>query len=280
MTDLAQATTFLFVPGSSTGRFAKALSAGADAVIIDLEDAVAPDDKSAARREVAQFLEAERRVVVRMNAAGTPWFADDLAMLIAARPLGVMLPKAESAEALHDLGARLGREVALLPLLETAAGMDALATMAGVSGVCRFAFGTVDFQLDMGIEGDDEELLAFRSWMVLRARRAGIASPIDGVTTAIDDEQVLSATSRRARRLGFGGKLCIHPRQVPVVASAFAPLAGEIAKAERIVAAAAASVTGLVVVEGRMVDRPVIELAHKTMARAARLRAQQGFSKT
>jgi len=269
--DLGHATTFLFVPGDRPERFAKAASSGADAVIIDLEDAVAPEAKDRARAAVTSFLAASRGspAVVRVNGADTPWFADDLLALADAGPAGIVLPKAEDIEVLQEIAARLPDTV-LLPLIETAKGFANLAQLASVTPcVCRFIFGTIDFQLDLGIEGEGEELLAFRSELVLRSRVAGTAPPVDGVSLSIDDPETLLFESRRARRLGFGGKLCIHPRQVSVVAAAFRPTDEEIARAERIVAAADSSTSGVVVVDGRMVDRPVVAVARKTLLRAS-----------
>ncbi|MGE3371483.1 MAG: CoA ester lyase [Rhizobiaceae bacterium] len=275
MSKLSDAATFLFVPGGKPERFEMAATAGADAVIIDLEDAVAPAEKDAARDAVAEFLARRSKVVVRINAAETPWFADDLAMLKDFSPEGIMLPKADGAARLREVADILAG-VAQIPLIETAAGIAALAEIAAVESVTRLAFGTIDFQLNVGIEGDGEELNAFRSEMVLRSRLAGLAAPVDGVTADVQDDARLGMESDRARRFGFGAKLCIHPRQVPIVAAALAPKAHEIAAAERIVAAAEASASGVVTVDGRMVDRPVIELARRSLSRASYRQDHQG----
>jgi citrate lyase subunit beta/citryl-CoA lyase len=194
---------------------------------------------------------------VRLNGVDTPWFADDLTL--AARPgvMAVMLPKAERA----DDFARVRDAVpsaALLPLIETAGGIDRVREIAGAAGVQRLVFGSIDLQLDLGISGDGEELLLFRSQLVLASRLAQLAPPVDGVSTAIDDPVALQADAVRARRLGFGGKLCIHPRQVATVNDAFSPDASEIAWARRVVAAAAHADGAAVAVDGKMVDRPVL----------------------
>lgn len=275
MIRLQHAVTFLFAPGNRPERFDKAMASGADVVIIDLEDSVEPAGKPAARDAVSAFLAREPRVVVRINAIGTPWFSDDLAMLAGRSPCGVMLPKAESREQLSEVAARLDG-IAQIPLVETATGIAALAELAAVSGASRFAFGTIDFQLDLGIEGDGEELQAFRSEIVLRSRLAGLAPPVDGLTASVVDDALLRSDSERARRFGFGGKLCIHPRQVGVVATAFAPRAEDIARAQQIIAAAEASTTGVVAVDGRMVDKPVLDLARRTLMRATNLQASEG----
>ncbi|MEO8079899.1 MAG: CoA ester lyase [Caldimonas sp.] len=250
--------SYLFVPADRPERFAKALASGADAVIVDLEDAVAPDAKERARVELAAWLDAGHGpVVLRVNAIGSAWFGADVG--VAARPgvSAIMLPKAERA---RDVARVRGAapHAALLPLIETAAGIEHVREVAAAPGVQRLAFGSIDLQLDLGITGDGDELLMFRSQIVLASRLAGLAAPIDGVCTAFDDSEALRADAARARRFGFGGKLCIHPRQVAEVNAAFAPTEAELAWARRVVEAAAQAAGGAVAVDGRMVDRPVL----------------------
>lgn len=259
-------TSYLFVPGNRPERFARARASGAGAVIVDLEDAVAPQDKTAAREACAAALDPAQPVLVRINGADTEWFREDVA--ICGRPgvAGVMLPKAERPEDLAFLRAQAGT-VPLLPLIETSQGMWNLIDIARQPGVQRLAFGSIDFQLDLGIEGDDDELLHFRSQLVLASRVAGIMAPVDGVTTAIDDEERLRQESTRARRLGFGAKLCIHPRQVNAVNECFRPTEDEIQWARRVVDLAAGSQGAAVSVDGRMVDRPVLLRAQAILAR-------------
>lgn len=263
----SHASTLLFVPGDRPDRFSKAASSGADAVILDLEDAVAPHAKDKARAAAASFIGQGGQAIVRINAWRSPWFAHDVKALIAVGPAAIMLPKAEEDEALRSLSQDLPK-TPLLALVETAAGFDNLAGLARAPNVCRLAFGAIDFQLDLGIEETEDELLAFRSQLVLRSRTAGLAPPLDGASLTIDDAGQLAVESRRARRLGFGGKLCIHPRQVAVVNDAFRPSEAEIEKARRIVQAAEASHGGAVAIDGRMVDRPVILMARETLSRA------------
>jgi len=260
--------SYLFVPGDRPERFDKACAAGAGRVIVDLEDAVAPDAKQAARAHVARWLRADRPVVLRINDAATPWFAADL--VLAAQPgvVAVMLPKAEGAEVLARVAAA-APDAALLPLIETARGIAALADVANAPRVQRLVFGSIDLQLDLGIEGDADELLFFRSQIVLQSRLAGLEAPVDGVCPAIDDAESLRAASQRARRLGFGAKLCIHPRQVPVVEAALAPRADEVAWARRVLDAAEKAQGGAVSVDGLMVDRPVLLRARKVLGEAA-----------
>ena len=261
------ARSYLFVPGDRPERYAKALASGADAVIVDLEDAVAPAAKDSARASLAAWLDAGHGpVVVRINDAASAAFAADLAVVARPGVSAIVLAKAERVADLARVRAA-APAAALLPLIETAAGIAAAREIAASPGVQRLLFGSIDLQLDLGIEGDGDELLLFRSELVLASRLAGLAAPVDGVSTAIDDAAALAADTRRARRLGFGAKLCIHPRQIAAVHDAFAPSAGERAWAERVVAAAAAARGGAVAVDGRMVDRPVLLRAEALLAR-------------
>lgn len=275
---LATARSFLFVPANRPERFAKALASAAEAIIIDLEDAVAPADKGAARGQLAaafaRFSESERqRTVVRVNASGTLWFDDDLRLLsslVEQGLSGVMLPKSESAEVLQQIALALGPSCALLPLVESLAGFDALAALAAAPQVLRLAFGHLDFQADLGLVcGPDEaELVPVRLSVVMAARRAGLAAAIDGVTVASRDEFRLRSDTERARRGGFGAKLCIHPQQTALVNAAFAPQAAELEWARRVVAAFEAAGGGVFSLDGRMVDAPVLRLAQHTLAQS------------
>lgn len=263
--------SLLFVPGSRPERFDKALAAGASAVIVDLEDAVAPADKPAARAALRAWLLApargNRSVVVRINSIDTPWFADDLALCGLPGVAAVMVPKAERADVLATVVAAGAR--ALLPLVESAVGLAALEALAAAPGVQRLAFGSIDLQVDLGMKGaTEDELLPFRLQLLLASRLAGIGAPIDGVSTAIDDEPGLVLDVQRARRLGFGGKLCIHPRQVVVVNAHLAPSSDERAWAQRVLAAAAAAGGAAVAVDGKMVDKPVLLRAEAILREA------------
>ena len=262
------ARSYLFVPADRPERYAKALASGADAVIVDLEDAVAASAKDGARASLAAWLDSGGRgIVVRINDAASRAFDADLGLVSHPGVVGVVVPKAERADDLARVRAA-APSAALLPLIETAAGIDRVREIAAAPGVQRLAFGSIDFQLDLGIEegSDGSELLAFRSALVLASRLAALDPPVDGVSTAIDDAGSLEADTRRARRLGFGAKLCIHPRQVAAVNAAFAPSAEELAWAERVVAAAASSAGAAVAVDGRMVDRPVLLRAQSILA--------------
>jgi citrate lyase subunit beta/citryl-CoA lyase len=161
----------------------------------------------------------------------------------------------------------------VLPLVESALGFGQRLALAHADHVERLIFGHIDFQADLDMRCSEDELLPFRVALVLASRLAGIAAPIDGVTTAIDDADLLQADALRARRLGFGGKLCIHPRQVAAVNRCFAPSEDEIAWARRVTAADAASGGAAVAVDGKMVDRPVVLRAQAILAEAGARRS-------
>jgi citrate lyase subunit beta/citryl-CoA lyase len=261
--------SYLFVPGDRPERFAKALASGADAVVLDLEDAVAPAAKEAAREAIANFLDSHperQRLVLRVNAEDTPGFAADCQLLAWFPGLSLMLPKAQGVLVLQALqGLQPGLPV--LPLVETAAGVLAAAQLAAAPGVQRLVFGTLDYALDMALEGElatTVGLDAAASHLALVSRAAGIAAPVAGVTPAIDDEALLLSEWARARAHGFAAKLCIHPKQVAAVHAALVPSAQELAWAQRVLQAAA----GTVQLDGRMVDKPVLERARRIVARA------------
>ncbi len=251
------ARSYLFVPGNRPERFDKACAAGADTVILDLEDAVAPQDKAAARSAIRAWLRPDRSIVLRINAAQDDGFGADLELCAAPGVTAVMLAKAERVADLQRVAAA-APAAALLPLIETAAGFAAADALARAPGVQRLAFGSIDFQLDLGIDGDTDELLYFRSHLILVSRLAALQAPIDGVSTALDDAAQLQADTTRARRLGFGAKLCIHPKQLAIVNAAFGASVAELAWARRVIAAAQAAHGAAVAVDGRMVDRPVV----------------------
>ena len=264
-----QRRTYLFVPGTRPDRFGKALASGADAVILDLEDAVAVDDKAQARQAVAAWFQAaaaadRSRIIVRINDAGSAWFSDDLAALRAAGATEVLLPKAESADQVAAVQARLpGAQV--LALIESARGVAQVDDVAG-GGASRLVFGTLDFALDLALEiGSDGAGLAYAaSRIALASRLAGLPAPVAGVTPQLDDPQRLLADLAEARRFGFGAKLCIHPSQVEPVHTALRPSAEAVDWARRVLAADAAS-PGAARLDGRMVDRPVVLQAQRTL---------------
>ena len=267
--------SLLFVPGHQGARFDKACQSGADVVVLDLEDAVPVDRKGEARVQVAQWLAGRTnastgpQIAIRVNGADTPWHAEDIAVCTDAGVDALMLPKSEDPAVLRDIAAKLP-SVALLPLVETARGMARLEEIAAAPGVQRLVFGTIDFQADLDIEGEGLELLYFRSRMVLASRVAGIQAPVDGVSTAIDDAARIEADALQARRLGFGAKLCIHPKQVAMVNQGFSPTPAQIDWARRVIQADAASGGAPVAVDGKMVDRPVVLKAQSVLRAAER----------
>ncbi|WP_290058415.1 HpcH/HpaI aldolase/citrate lyase family protein [Amycolatopsis solani] len=256
---MSPAATWLFVSGNVSGRFAKAAAAGADAVVVDLEDAVRPEDKDAARAETRRWLTGGE-AWVRLNAVGTPWFdADVEAVAGATGLLGVLVPKAEDPAALAAVSARLG--IAVVALVETAAGLHRVHDVATAPGVTRLAFGSLDLAADLGADDTAEAMLFARSTIVLASRVAGLPAPIDGVTTVVDDADAVTTAARYARSLGFRGKLCIHPAQIAPTARGLAPGADEIAWARAVLQAAEGSAGAVTGPDGRMIDKPVLDRA-------------------
>lgn len=274
MASLGSTRSLLFVPGSDERKLAKALGAGADAVIADLEDAVVPDEKVRARGLVAEALgEAggESLRLVRVNAAGSAWFEDDLAALAEIGLDGIVLPKA-SPEAAGE-ATRLG--IPVVAIVETAAGLRRAYDVASVPGVEALVLGAVDLGLELGLEPrpDGQELLVARSTIVIDSAAAGIRAPIDQVWVDVRDLDGLERDCALARSLGFRGKACIHPAQVPVVNEAFVPSGDEVAWAQSVVTAyeqAAAEGRGAVAVDGEMIDLPVVERARRVLINAKR----------
>ena len=268
---LALARRFLLVPGHRPERFAKALASGADAVIIDLEDAVPLDAKLAARAALMaawpDFDLAQRaRLLVRVNPFGTTWHQADLSAVASLTGLGaVMLPKAESPEQIAHAVQTSGLPV--LPLIESAEGLGQMDCMARSPGVLRLVLGHIDLQADLGLScGPDEaELAPVRLALVVASRRAGLPSPVDGVTTATTNAEVLARDAQRSRRFGMGAKLCIHPAQVDGVHQALAPTDAECDWAQRVLAAEVAAGGGPFSVDGKMVDPPVLLLARQIL---------------
>ncbi len=283
--------TFLFAPGNQPRKVDKAFALGADAVILDLEDAVAVSEKVAARKPVAEALARPRkcRGYVRVNAIGTPYCFRDLTEVIGKGVDGIVLPKTESAADLHAVDwvlANLERErglppgsIDLMPLFETAAGVTridrilqarSLRPYAGAWRVNRVAFGAGDYSHDLGLAPthDEPELIHARARVVLASRHAGLESPVDSPWFHFKDAAGFQRAVERSRRMGFQGRLCIHPDQVPVANEGYAPTVEEIARAERIVAAfGAAEARGeaAIQVDGQMIDYPIVFQARRLL---------------
>lgn len=260
---ISAARTFLFVPGDRPDRFDKAAASGADIVILDLEDAVAPAAKDIARKAVGDWLDAGNSAVVRINASGSDWFEKDLDLSACSGLLGVMLPKAEVGSALD----RVGAMKPVVALIESAAGVADVQVIARHAGVVRLAFGTIDLALDLDTTVD-EVLVTIGTQLVVASRAADLSSPIDGVTVGFKDSKLVEDSMRLARARGFGAKLCIHPAQLAAVRQALAPSAEDIARATRIIEADRASGGAAVALDGQMVDKPLVARAHRLLADA------------
>lgn len=256
----------LFVPAHDERRVPKALASAADAVILDLEDAVPAAEKALARSRLAGAVGAHRRVLVRVNAVGTEDFGADWAAVRALDVAGAVLPKASSAEEVPEGGPPI------LAIVETATGLRAAHELAAHPGVAALALGGEDLALELGWSPlpDDAHLLYARSKLAVDCAAARAAPPVDVVHVDTRDLEGLERSARRARALGFAGKLCIHPDQVPVVNRVFAPSEEELAWAARVVDAFASGGRGAITLDGKMIDRPVVERARGLLAEAER----------
>lgn len=285
--------SFLFAPGNHARRVEKCLTLGADAVILDLEDAVANAEKAATRGMVVAALRRERRCrgYVRVNSLATEWCHGDFAAVVTVGVDGIIVPKIESAGDLQTaewLLAALERErglpeggIDLIPIVETAAGFSNLASIARAARrTRRLSFGAGDFTLDVGINWsrDETELLPYRTAFVVESRAAGLEPPLDTVWVSLKDPEGFQRSVQRAKDLGFQGKLCIHPDQVPVVNDCFRPTEAELAHARKVLAAfAQAERDGLaaIQVDGQFVDYPIVYRAQRLVARADAIAAAQ-----
>ena len=258
----------LFVPGDRPDLFAKAAASGADAIIIDLEDAIAPQSKESARKAACRHDISSVPVILRINGAGMAWHADDLAALSAADIAAVMLPKAETSESIAAMSRALGRPLPVIALIESAKGLGSLVQVLTAPHIAAIAFGSLDYSVDLDCSPDWDSLVAARSEIVLRSRLAGLPGPLDGVTTNLTDQEITEQDAARARRLGFRGKLAIHPRQIGPILTAMSPTPDEIAWAKKVLTSVNDST--LVAVDGDMVDAPVIARARRILAASSR----------
>lgn len=260
--------SFLFVPADRPDRFEKAAASGCDEVILDLEDGVPAERAVQSRANVAAWLSASGRAVVRISAPTDPRHGRDLDVLTALPGLrAVVVAKAEDPDSIAEVYARLSGDVPLIALIETAVGLNSIHDIAVAQGVIRLAFGSIDYALDIGASEDEMALLHARSVIVHASRLAQLASPLDGVTGHVGDVAMVAAHAARARRLGFGGKLCIHPSHVVAVNATFQPTQRELDHARRVLNRAAVT-PGTFQIDGEMVDKPVLDRARRTLARA------------
>ncbi|MEJ1977322.1 MAG: CoA ester lyase [Acetobacteraceae bacterium] len=275
--------SLLFAPGDSERKAAKAIASEADGVILDLEDSVAPPAKETARAMVAAMLPVEQRpVVVRVNPRGTPWYLADLAAVVPGRPAAILLPKCtgpddlaaldhhiEALEAAHHLP--IGGIGVLLLVTETALSLRTMDYTAAPPRLLALCFGAEDLSADLGIAprgpgGYPASIAAARAATLLAAAQAGVPA-IDTPWPDPRDAPGLVAEATTAARDGFAGKLCIHPAQIGPVNAAFTPDAARVAWAQRVTAAfAAAPGSGVLTLDGAMIDQPHLKLAHRILA--------------
>ncbi|HTI82586.1 MAG TPA: CoA ester lyase [Acetobacteraceae bacterium] len=284
--------TLLFAPGNHARRVEKALSLDANAVILDLEDAVAIVEKPATRGLVAAALKRPRTglLYVRVNAADTEFCYGDLTAVVQAGLDGIILPKVETPAALATIDwllTQLERDrglphtsIDLIPIIETARGLQQLDAMLGTpTRVHRVAFGAGDFTLDVNMtwSRSESELAHARAAIVTASRAAGIDAPLDTVWVDLGDRDGLEASARTALALGFQGKMCIHPDQIAPVNRVFTPADAEIAFAERVCAAfarAEAEGSAAIQVDGKFIDYPIVYRAQRILERIAAIRAR------
>ncbi|WP_135074973.1 CoA ester lyase [Terasakiella sp. SH-1] len=243
----------LFVPASRPEIFDKAATSGADAIILDLEDAVADEAKEEARKSLSSDF-TSLPVLVRVNSISSPWHEEDIKAVSKLSLSAIVVPKAELSPEFEQLCSSLA-EVSLpvIALVETAKGLADTRQLSALENVKRLIFGSIDFCADLGCAHTRETLLFARNELVLASRLNNILKPVDGVTTSLQDVQGITDDARYSCDLGFGGKLCIHPKHVSPTLNGFKPSEAEIEWANRVLEAGEGAVT----VDGAMVDKPV-----------------------
>jgi len=260
MNPVATCVAPIFVPAHQLERFAKAAASDADAIILDLEDAVPADAKDFARRALTTSF-TQKPVIIRINGAGTPWHAADLDAVAALRPAAVMLPKAEDPALVAATAQRTLAPV--MALIETTQGVANARALGACGSAMRLALGSVDLVADLGCDHVRDALILARGELVLASRLGRLPAPLDGVTTDFSDADLAADDARYARSLGFGGKMVIHPAQLGAVFAGFHPTDTEIAWALRVLA----SGDGAVAIDGMMVDEPVRRKARSILDR-------------
>jgi citrate lyase subunit beta / citryl-CoA lyase len=279
--------SFLFAPGNHARRVEKALTLPADAVILDLEDAVAIAEKPATRDLVVRAFGQPKhgKLYVRVNAYSTEWCYADLVAVTRSGLDGIILPKVETADQLRSVDwllSNLERErdlpiggIDLAPIIETALGMSNVGAIAGSgSRTKRLAFGAGDYTLDLGMiwSRDEAELLPARSAVVMASRAAGIEPPFDTVWADLRDAEGFARSAEHAAALGFQGKMCIHPDQIAVTNAAFSPSEQQLSWAKRVSAAfeeAEAKGLASIQLDGQFIDYPIVQRARQVIARGA-----------
>jgi len=263
--------SLLFVPGSRPDRIAKALGAGADAVCVDLEDAVAPDAKDRARQAVLGELSEDARFGVRVNPLETEWGREDADALAGhgSRAAFVMLPKVESAGQIDILSAALGPAGAggIIPIIESATGLRRAWEICAAPGVKAVLFGGGDMAADLGVAMDFEPLLFARSQVIAACAAANVPA-IDVPYLDVKNEAGLLTETERVKALGYTAKACIHPAQAGAVNHVFTPSEDEISHAERVIAALDQAGGGAALLDGKLIEAPIIRRARRVLETA------------
>ena len=254
----------LFVPGHRPELLTKAAKSGADAVIMDLEDAVSEVDKPAAYEGLSQIPDLSVPLVVRCNGFGSRWLERDLFELKKNPPKIIMLPKAESFQQIDLINKKFGNLVSIMPIIESALGLANVEDILEHPAVFQIAFGHLDFSFDINAKPDWDALHFARGKMVLASRAAGKAAPLDGVTPDFRDEKIIKRDAQLARDMGFGGKLLIHPMQVAIAINVFRPSEEEYNWAKRVMEAVSNN-SSAAQLDGTMIDLPVIRRAKKIL---------------
>ena len=275
--------SYLFAPGNHERRVEKALGLGADVVILDLEDAVAISEKKSTRELINKTLEQPRNcaVFVRVNAYDTEFCYGDICSIVSENLDGIVLPKLESLEDLRSIDWLLGNleqerglpngSIDLMPIIETAVGLVNIREIARAdTRVKRLAFGGGDYTRDLGMEWtlEEDELLPVRSEMVLASRFGKLEPPVDTVFIHIKEHGAFRSSCSNILGLGFQGKMCIHPDQVPVTNETFTPDAEEVKWSQRVIdefAKAEKAGIASIQVDGYFVDYPIVEKAQRTV---------------
>ncbi|AOF92300.1 CoA ester lyase [Sinorhizobium sp. RAC02] len=260
----------LFVPATRPDRFRKAADSGADAIIVDLEDAVPAGEKERARDALANgpLNGLAVPIFLRINSGTTPWHDRDLAAAGRLPIAGIMLPKTERTSDLALVARSLGPDVPVIALVETALGVANVHQIAKAPNLAQIAFGSVDFALDIAAAHERDSLAFARGQIVLYSRVCGLPAPLDGVTVTTGDPSALAADSAHAAAMGFGGKLAIHPAQIGPIQNAFRPSPQDVDWANRVLAAERAAGGVATQLDGVMIDTPISERARRLLAKA------------
>jgi citrate lyase subunit beta/citryl-CoA lyase len=279
MTAIRPRRSVLYMPGSNARALEKARELAADALILDLEDAVAPDAKELARSQVCDAVKArgfgKREVIVRINALSTPWGTDDLKAAVEAAPDAILVPKISKPQDLHEIDARIGHasQVRVWAMVETPLAILNIQAIASAGGrLTCFVMGTNDLVKEIrGLHTPDRTNLSAALGLSVLAARANGLAVIDGVYNDIQNAQGFAEICRQGRAFGFDGKTLIHPTQLDVCNDIFAPSAAEVEAARKVIAAFELPENkgkGAIKVDGRMVELLHAEIARATVALA------------